>query len=83
MLSLKHLEFFRTEEEQTEVWLGSIYRAFERFFKENTLPLPATLKESLVDKSSAQIAQAIREWWQSQKADDLKKLVDIDTERRA
>src|SRR5438034_11479481 len=42
-ISWKHLQFFGTEEEQTEVWLNDLYREFERFFAENTLPIPAEL----------------------------------------
>ena len=62
-ISLKHLEFFGTEEEQTEKWINELYSEFARFFQENTLPLPDRLKESLKDKSHVQIAQAIKDYW--------------------
>jgi len=64
-LSWKHFQFFGTEEEQTEKWLNGLYSAFERFFGDNTLPIPETLKESLTDKSHVQIAQAIKDYWKS------------------
>jgi hypothetical protein len=64
-ISWKHLQFFGTEEEQTEKWLNNLYSELERFFRENTLPLPERLKQSLKDKSHAQIAQAIRDYWVS------------------
>lgn len=41
-ISWKHLQFFGTEEEQTEKWLNNLYSELERFFRENTLPLPDT-----------------------------------------
>jgi hypothetical protein len=65
-LSWKHLQFFGTEEEQTEVWLNKLYREFARFFGENTLPLPDRLRKSLEGKSSAGIAQTIHEYWDEQ-----------------
>lgn len=64
-ISRKHLQFFGTEEEQTEKWLNKVYSEFERFFRENTLPLPKQLKKSLKDKSHVQIAQAIKDYWNS------------------
>lgn len=64
-ISWKHLQFFGTEEEQTEKWLNNLYSELERFFRENTLPLPSRLKESLKDKSHVQIAQAIKDFWAS------------------
>jgi len=63
LLSLKHLEFFGTEEEKTEVWLNDLYRELERFFRENTLPLPAELKEVLKNKPIGEITQAIQDYW--------------------
>jgi len=62
-MSWKHLQFFGAEEERTEVWLNSLYREFERFFGENTLPIPDKLKASFKDKTHVQIAQAIQEYW--------------------
>jgi len=62
-ISWKHLQFFGTEEEKTEKWLNNLYSEFERFFRENTLPLPKQLKKSLKDKSHVQIAQAIKDYW--------------------
>jgi len=64
-ISWKHLQFFGSGEEQTEKWLNNLYSELERFFRENTLQLPDTLKESLHDKSHVQIAQAIRDYWPS------------------
>ena len=63
LISWKHLKFFGTEEEQTEKWLNNLYSELERFFRENTFPLPGRLKESLKDKSHVQIAQAIKDYW--------------------
>ena len=62
-MSWKHLQFFGTEEEQTEKWLNNLYSEFERFFRENTLPIPSKLKESFKDKSQVQIVQAIQDFW--------------------
>ncbi len=59
-ISWKHLQFFGTEEEQTEKWLNNLYSELERFFRENALPQPDRLKESLKDKSHVQVAQAIK-----------------------
>jgi len=67
-ISWKHLQFFGTEEEQTEKWLNNLYSEFERFFRENTLPLPDRLKEFVKDKSHVQIAQAIRDHWTAMQA---------------
>lgn len=64
-ISWKHLEFFGTEEEQTEKWLNELYFEFSRFFQENTLPLPDRLKKSIKDKTHVQIAQAIKAYWTS------------------
>jgi len=64
-ISWKHLQFFGTEEEQTEIWLNDLYREFERFFAENTLPIPAELRESFKDKSHVEIFQAIRDYWRA------------------
>ena len=64
-ISWKHLQFFGTEEEQTEKWLDSLYSELERFFRENTLPIPRELKDSFKDMSHAQIAQAIKSFWTS------------------
>jgi len=65
-MSWKHLQFFGTEEEQTEKWLNNLYSELERFFRENTLPLPDRLKDSLKDKSHVQIARAIKDYWGSE-----------------
>jgi hypothetical protein len=62
----KHLQFFGTEEEKTEEWFNALYTEFERFFRENTLPLPGKLRESLRDKSHVQIADAIKQYWMEQ-----------------
>lgn len=65
-VSMKHLEFFGTEEEKTEEWLNNVYYEFERFFKENTLPIPGHLKELLEGKSAAEIGEIIHEFWSSE-----------------
>jgi hypothetical protein len=65
-LSRKHLQFFGTEEERTEQWLNDLYTAFERFFRDNTLPLPDELRKSLKDKTHAEIAQVIQQYWKNQ-----------------
>ncbi|MBI2815962.1 MAG: hypothetical protein HYX72_03385 [Acidobacteria bacterium] len=65
-MSWKHLQFFGTGEEQTEKWLNELYSELERFFLENTLPLPSGFKESFKDKSHFQIAQAIKDYWASE-----------------
>ena len=62
-MSWKHLQFFGTEEERTEKWLNEIYSEFSRFFTENTLPIPDGLKEYLKDKTHAEIAQSVKEYW--------------------
>src|ERR1700704_1590909 len=64
-ISWKHLQFFGTEEERTEKWLNQVYAELERFFRENTLPLPEDLKKSLMDKTHVEIAQAIKSYWKS------------------
>ena len=79
VLSMKHLEFFGTEEERTEIWLNELYRAFERFFKENTLQLPDELTKTFTDNSSVEIVQAIKDWWNSEKSDALKRLTTGDS----
>jgi vacuolar-type H+-ATPase subunit C/Vma6 len=66
LISMKHLQFFGTEEEKTEQWIGMVYKAFERFFQANTIPIPEPLKDTLHDKSSFEIAQAIRSYWKTQ-----------------
>ena len=68
--SCKHLQFFGTEEERTEVWLNDIYREFERFFQENTLPVPERLRAELKDKTHAQVAQSVRDYWASERVLD-------------
>lgn len=62
-LSLKHLEFFGTDEERTEEWLDELYREFERFFGENTLPMPDDLKSLIKDKPEGEVVQAIVGYW--------------------
>jgi hypothetical protein len=69
-LSRKHLEFFGTEEEQTEEWLNMLYREFERFFAENTLPIPESLKTKMRSATPSAIARLVRDYWSSQ-PDDL------------
>lgn len=59
-LSLKHLEFFGTDEERTEVWLKQLYAEFSRFFRENTLPLPPELSEACKSQSHLELAKAIQ-----------------------
>lgn len=63
-MSWKHLQFFGTEEEQTEKWLNELYSEFERFFAENTLPIPEQMKRALKDKTHVEIAQVIRQYWE-------------------
>ena len=58
-LSMKHLEFFGTEEERTEEWLGELYAEFARFFRDNTLPLPPSLAEACAKQSSLEVSKAI------------------------
>lgn len=62
-LSLKHLEFFGTEDEKTEQWLDELYREFERFFGENTLPIPDELRSLIKDKPEGEVVQAIVGYW--------------------
>ena len=64
-MSVKHLQFFGTEKEKTEKWLNNLYSELERFFRDNTLPIPDKLKKSLKDKSHVQIAKAIEDYWSS------------------
>ena len=61
-LSMKHFEFFGTEEEQTEVWLNKLYREFERFFKANTLPLPDALKQQVAGETPSGIIRTMRSY---------------------
>jgi hypothetical protein len=62
-LSWKHLQFFGTEEERTEEWLNEVYKEFERFFAENTVPMPDELRGELKDKTHVEIAKAIQQYW--------------------
>jgi hypothetical protein len=66
LISIKHLQFFGTEEEKTERWIGQVYIAFARFFSENTIPIPKSLKESLHHKTALEVAHAIRAYWKLQ-----------------
>lgn len=61
VISPKHLEFFGTEEEKTEEWVGQLYDELARFFRENTLPLPPDLKGSLKGKEHLNVALTIRQ----------------------
>lgn len=61
VISPKHLDFFGTEEEKTEEWVGQLYDELARFFRENTLPLPPDLKDSLKGKEHLDVALTIRE----------------------
>lgn len=58
-VSLKHLEFFGAAEEKTEEWLDELYRELERFFGENTLPMPDDLRRLIKDKPEGEVVQAI------------------------
>lgn len=62
-ISFKHLQFFGTEEEATEKWLNELYREFERFFRDNTLPIPEELKAELKDKNHVELAKTIQKHW--------------------
>jgi hypothetical protein len=64
LLSWKHLQFFGTEEERTEVWLNQLYSEFERFFAENTLPIPEPLRAELKGEGThVGIVKAIKNFW--------------------
>jgi hypothetical protein len=64
LLSWKHLQFFGTEEERTEVWLKQLYSEFERFFVENTLPIPEALRAELKGEGThVGIVKAIKNFW--------------------
>jgi len=63
LLSWKHLQFFGTEEERTEKWLNQLYRELERFFGENTLPVPDALRGGFEDKTHVEIVKAIQRFW--------------------
>jgi hypothetical protein len=64
LLSWKHLQFFGTEEERTEVWFNQLYVELERFFAENTLPIPATLRDELKEQDThVGIVKAIQRYW--------------------
>jgi hypothetical protein len=60
LLSPKHLEFFGTDDERTEVWLNDLYTEFARFFRENTLPLPPALSEACKGQSHIDVAKAMQ-----------------------
>lgn len=62
-ISWKHLQFFGTEEEQTEKWLNQVYKEFERFFAENTLPIPENLRDEFKDMTHVEIAKAVQTFW--------------------
>jgi len=66
LISIKHRQFFGTEEEKSERWIGQVYTAFARFVQGNTTPVPKSLQESLHDKTALEVAQAIRAYWASQ-----------------
>lgn len=59
-LSPKHFQFFGTEEEATEKWLNKLYAEFERFFRENTIPVPEPLQGSFNDKSFLELTKLMR-----------------------
>jgi hypothetical protein len=64
LLSWKHLQFFGTEEERTEVWLNHLYSEFERFFAENTLPIPESLRAEFKEAGThLGIVKAIKNFW--------------------
>lgn len=63
ILRMKHVEFFGTEEEQTEVWFNELYGELERYFRENSLPTPDELKEKLKDATLGEIAAVLSEYW--------------------
>jgi len=60
LLSPKHLEFFGTDDERTEVWLNDLYTEFARFFRENTIPLPPALSEACKGQSHLDVARAMQ-----------------------
>jgi len=62
--SPKHFEFFGTEEEETEVWLMKLYRAFEVYFRDLFDDVPDVVKQ-LADGSlnHAELAKAIMTHW--------------------
>jgi hypothetical protein len=61
--SWKHLQFFGTEEERTEKWVNQVYDEFERFFAENTLPVPDVLRGELKGQTHVEIAKAVQRFW--------------------
>jgi len=64
LLSWKHLQFFGTEEERTEVWFNQLYSEFERFFVEHTLPIPEALRAQLKEENThVGIVKAIKQFW--------------------
>jgi hypothetical protein len=64
LVSWKHLDCFGTEEERTEVWLNQLYRELERFFAENTLPIPEALRAKIQEEDThVGIVKAIKEFW--------------------
>ena len=69
-LSRKHLQFFGTEEEQTEEWLNELFRQFARFFQENALPIPDGLKSKMDASTPSTIAKLVRDYW-ANGAEDL------------
>lgn len=65
VLSIKHLEFFGTGNDTTEVWLDELYKELERFFRENTVQMPNDLKEILKDTPEGGEIQAMKDYWNS------------------
>ncbi len=71
IISLKHLELFGTEEEQTELWLCELYCELSRFFTNNTMPMPESFKESIKNKSMTEVFKNIREYWFPEEDSDI------------
>jgi len=61
-MSWKHIQFFGSEEEKTELWLNELYHEFERFFRTNTLQVPEELSQELKNKGHFEVAKIIQSY---------------------
>ncbi|MBN8693890.1 MAG: hypothetical protein J0L69_11900 [Bacteroidetes bacterium] len=66
-LSMKHLDFFGTEEEKTEVWLNEVYNEFERYFMSIRMEMPEQLKIEIKEKNPTEVTQLIHKYFDNLK----------------
>jgi hypothetical protein len=61
-ISWKHLQFFGTEEEKTEIWFNELYQEFERYFVDNRMEIPSELANEIKDKNPAEVTELIQKY---------------------